>query len=188
MKITTTIKSIVTGVALCSVLVLAAPLAMAEKDYTTTQNLEIPKASEIDTAFADTLSANTADLDSALVAESEPFQHGKATFYAKSWHGRRTSSGERLDNTGYQCAHRTLPFGTLIKVTNKKNGKSCIVKVVDRGPFGKGKVIDLTYQAARDLGMLMHGVVPVSLEKVHPEANVENGQIASSRTSNPDTY
>ncbi len=104
-------------------------------------------------------------------------EHGKATFYGKKWHGRRTSSGERLDNYAYQCAHKTLPFGTLVKVTNKKNGKSCVVKVVDRGPFGRGMVIDLTHQAARHIGMLRDGVVSVSLETLHPDTKVENGEI-----------
>jgi len=94
------------------------------------------------------------------------FQTGKATHYGRSWNGRRTSSGERLDMDGYQCAHRTLPFGTLVRVTNTKTGKSCIVKVVDRGPFGKGKVIDLTIAPTKKIGMWGHGVAPVTLEIV----------------------
>lgn len=117
-----------------------------------------------DSINGDSIVANTTDKHQEV--KITPYEQGKATYYGRKWHGRKGSSGERLDMNGYQCAHKTLPFGTLVKVTNKNNGKSCIVKVIDRGPFGKGKVIDLTYQAASDLDMISAGVVPVKLEIV----------------------
>ncbi len=110
--------------------------------------------------------------DSVIVASdtvaAEPviYQRGKATYYGRKWHGRRTSSGKKLNINGYQCAHRTLPFGTKVRVTNTTNGKSCIVEVVDRGPHGRGLIIDLTNKAAEDIGMLRQGTAMVTLEIV----------------------
>lgn len=91
---------------------------------------------------------------------------GQATYYGAKSHGRKTASGETFNKDAMVCAHRTLPFGTRVKVTNKKNGKSVVVRVIDRGPFGKGRVIDLSPAAARQLDMLRAGVVPVHLEVV----------------------
>ena len=90
--------------------------------------------------------------------------HGKASYYASKFHGRRTASGEVFNNGAMVCAHRTLPFGTKVKVTNKRNGKSVVVRVVDRGPYSHGRVIDLSQAAARQLGMMSSGVASVHLE------------------------
>ena len=90
---------------------------------------------------------------------------GTASYYANRFHGRRTSSGSTYDKNGYTCAHRTLPFGTMLKVTNLSNDKSTVVMVTDRGPFGH-RLIDLSYAAARDIGMLSSGVTRVRIEKV----------------------
>ena len=73
------------------------------------------------------------------------------------------ASGERYDKNGLFCAHKKLPFGTKIRVVNKKNGKEVIVVVKDRGPFAKGRIIDLSNKAAEVIGMLSAGVVPVEL-------------------------
>ena len=91
---------------------------------------------------------------------------GQATYYGSRSHGRKTASGETFNKNEMVCAHRTLPFGTRVRVTNKKNGRSVVVRVIDRGPFGKGKVIDLSPAAARQLDMIKAGVVPVHLEVV----------------------
>lgn len=91
-------------------------------------------------------------------------QKGKATYYSKRATGSRTSSGLKLHHDSLTCAHRTYPFGTKLKVTNLTNKKYVIVTVTDRGPYGKGKIIDLTYRAAKEIGMLSHGVVPVEVE------------------------
>ena len=77
----------------------------------------------------------------ALCAQS---QSGKATFYAKRATGARTANGERLHHDSMTCAHRTFPFGTLLQVMNPKNGKSVVVRVNDRGPFVRGRIIDLS--------------------------------------------
>lgn len=94
---------------------------------------------------------------------------GQASYYANHFHGRRTSSGSIYDKNGYTCAHRTLPFGTMLKVTNLRNNKSTIVKVTDRGPFTQRRIIDLSYAAARDIGLVGVGVTRVRIEKVTSE-------------------
>ena len=92
-------------------------------------------------------------------------QKGKASYYSKKATGARTASGERLHHDSMTCAHRTYPFGTLLKVTNPNNGSSVVVRVTDRGPFGHGRIIDLSYGAAKELGMLACGVATVIVEK-----------------------
>ena len=85
-------------------------------------------------------------------------QKGKATYYSRRATGARTASGERLHHDSLTCAHRTHPFGTLLKVTNPSNGKDVIVKVTDRGPFARGRIIDLSWGAAKQLGILAQGL------------------------------
>lgn len=91
---------------------------------------------------------------------------GKASYYGNKFHGRRTSDGSRYHKDSLTCAHRTLPFGTLIKVRNQKNGREVVVKVTDRGPFGPGRIVDLSMAAAREIGMVQQGVVPVEVTRV----------------------
>ncbi len=78
---------------------------------------------------------------------------GKASYYANSLHGRRTASGQKYNRNKLTAAHRTLPLGTRLKVTNKQNGKWVIVVVNDRGPYSKKYILDLSYRAAKHLGM-----------------------------------
>ncbi|OZI09641.1 septal ring lytic transglycosylase RlpA family lipoprotein [Siphonobacter sp. BAB-5385] len=89
---------------------------------------------------------------------------GRATYYGKQYFGRITASGERLKNG--TCAHKTLPFGSMVEVTNLKNGRKTIVRVIDRGPFGKNRDIDLSFDAAKKLGMTQAGVAQVNLRVV----------------------
>ena len=95
-------------------------------------------------------------------------QKGKASYYSKKFHGRKTASGERLHPDSLTCAHRTYPFGTQLKVTNPANGKSVIVRVTDRGPYVKGRIIDLSARAAREIGIIAQGIAPVIVERYHP--------------------
>lgn len=87
---------------------------------------------------------------------------GMAAYYSHS--GRRLADGGRFDPTSLTCAHRTLPFGTRVRVTDPKTGRSVIVTVNDRGPFNKGRVIDVSLAAARVLGMIGRGVIYVQAE------------------------
>lgn len=90
---------------------------------------------------------------------------GTASYYAAKFDGRRTASGERFDNAAMTAAHRTLPFGTLVRVTNVANGKSVIVRINDRGPFSAGRMIDVSRAAASELGLVArgHGMVELAV-------------------------
>ena len=98
-------------------------------------------------------------------------QSGKASFYSKRATGSRTANGERLHHDSLTCAHRKYPFGTLLRVTNVINGKQVVVRVNDRGPYRKGRIIDLSWGAAKAIGMISQGIVPVTVEKLN-ETNI----------------
>jgi rare lipoprotein A len=89
---------------------------------------------------------------------------GECSYYTDKWHGRKTSSGEKYDRYLFTAAHRTLPFNTLVKVTNIKNDRSCVVRIIDRGPYIKGRILDLSGAAARELGMMTDGVIFARIE------------------------
>ncbi len=97
-------------------------------------------------------------------------QHGKASYYSKRATGARAASGQRIHHDSLTCAHRYYPFGTLLKVTNMGNNKSVVVKVIDRGPYGRGRIIDLSWAAAKEIGMISQGVASVKVELIdnHP--------------------
>ncbi|MCX8995722.1 septal ring lytic transglycosylase RlpA family protein [Rhizobiaceae bacterium BDR2-2] len=112
------------------------------------------------------LAAASAVLLSAFVTSSEastPQNCGGASWYALT---SRTASGERMNAAHLTAAHRSLKFGTKVKVTNRKNGKSVIVRINDRGPFIKGRVIDLSKAAAHQIGMVQSGVAHVCFQSV----------------------
>ncbi|MBK7868213.1 MAG: septal ring lytic transglycosylase RlpA family protein [Ignavibacteriales bacterium] len=89
---------------------------------------------------------------------------GKATYYADKFQNQKTASGEAYKKNKFTAAHKDLPFNTLVKVTNLKNGLSVVVKINDRGPFGNDREIDLSYIAAKSIGMINDGVVQVQID------------------------
>ncbi len=91
---------------------------------------------------------------------------GNASFYGKEFAGKKTANGERFDPSAMTMAHRTLPFGEWVRVTNQNNKKSVVVRINDRGPFTKGRVADLSKAAASQLGITHRGVAPVHINKV----------------------
>nr|MBC7613987.1 septal ring lytic transglycosylase RlpA family protein [Pseudopedobacter sp.] len=95
-------------------------------------------------------------------------QRGKASYYGNEFNGRKTASGEKFRNSKLTAAHKTLPFGTKVKVTNLSNGKSVKVKINDRGPFVAGRIIDLSKKAARRIGMIKEGVGNVEIKYKKP--------------------
>lgn len=95
-------------------------------------------------------------------------QEGDASWYGRKFHGRRTSNGEVYDMYGMTAAHKTLPIPSYVRVTNKNNGHSVVVRVNDRGPFHSGRIIDLTYTAASKLGFVNQGTAPVTVEVITP--------------------
>lgn len=93
-------------------------------------------------------------------------QVGLATYYGKEFNGKRTANGEKYDPHKLTAAHRTLPFGTKVRVTRLDNRKSVVVRINDRGPFVRGRIIDLSWAAAKELDMVSKGVVKVRIEIV----------------------
>jgi rare lipoprotein A len=91
---------------------------------------------------------------------------GLASYYGARFHGRRTASGERYDMHDLTAAHPVLEFGSRVEVTNLKNGRTVRVRINDRGPFRRGRIIDLSYAAAKRIGMLARGVVRVRVRRV----------------------
>jgi rare lipoprotein A len=98
---------------------------------------------------------------------SQSREQGKASFYAKKLSGRKTASGERLHPDSLTCAHRTYPFGTRLKVSNPANGRSVVVRVTDRGPYVRGRIIDLSWRAAKELGIIAQGVATVVVQRAN---------------------
>lgn len=127
--------------------------------------------------------------NSALVIDSlhtqeppgtPPGERMVASYYSGKFHGRKTASGERFDQHALTCAHKTLPFQTILKVTNPKNGKTVTVRVNDRGPFTRGRDVDLSYAAAKEIGMIQAGVIPVEVVIIPPDETTAES-VASSK-------
>ena len=101
-----------------------------------------------------------------LIPCNAPASSGLASYYGGAFHGRKTASGTRFNQHGLTAAHKTLPFGTKVKVTNLLNSKNVNVTITDRGPFRKGRVIDLSKGAAKKIGMLSAGLASVKIEVI----------------------
>ena len=97
----------------------------------------------------------------------EPAGQGQASYYGAELAGNRTASGERFDPGALTAAHRSLPIGTMVRVTNMANGRSVIVRVNDRGPFARSRIIDVSLAAAREIEMVRSGSARVRLDLVH---------------------
>jgi len=106
-----------------------------------------------------TLKMSLALILSSVAICSVRAESGMAAFYS----GGRTASGEITGPAGLTAAHRTLPFGTRVLVTNVRNGKTVVVRIIDRGPYGRGRIIDVSRAAARELDMIESGTARVSL-------------------------
>src|SRR3954466_3401849 len=101
---------------------------------------------------------------SAAAEETQPIQTGAASWYGPGFHGKRTANGERFNTNALTAAHKTLPFGTQLRVTNERTGRSVVVRINDRDPYARGRVIDLSKTAADAVGIL--GVGTVTLAKL----------------------
>jgi rare lipoprotein A len=111
--------------------------------------------------------------DTSSLANAKPITAGpdvsRASWYGRGFHGRKTASGERYDMHALTAAHRTLPLASWVRVTNEANQKTVVVKINDRGPYARGRVIDLSYAAAAVLGMRGAGVGKVKIEGLTPQ-------------------
>ncbi len=129
-----------TTLKLCQILLLSIVLSACSQSATDSKTTQMPEYS-------------------FLKRES-----GRASFYADKYQGRPTASGELFDQSARTAAHRTLPFGTWLKVINRKNGKSVMVRVNDRGPYIKGRIIDLSKSAFEAIANKRSGVINVTIE------------------------
>ncbi|WP_276358910.1 septal ring lytic transglycosylase RlpA family protein [Daejeonella sp. H1SJ63] len=116
----------------------------------------------------DSIQINTIQTDS-IQTDSIRIVRGKATYYASKFHGRRTTSGEIFSNNKMTAAHLTLPFGTMVRVTNIDNGRTIDVRVNDRGPHNKSFIIDISQAAAKEIGIYSRGVGNVEIRYILPK-------------------
>ncbi len=108
----------------------------------------------------------TGSISQPNIEAGNAFQRGTASWYGPGFHGRKTASGERFNSYDMTAAHRSLPFGTRLKVTNETNGRSVVVRVNDRGPFAHRRIIDLAKGPAQALGLTNAGTAYVSLQRL----------------------
>lgn len=158
------LRSLATAVAMALPATASAP-AFAEDDFSThfaavrAPAAFVPAADAVDVTAIDPASQPAATAGTGIGG-------GVASYYADKFNGRRTASGEAFNNGAMTAAHRTLPFGTRLRVTNPANGKSVVVRVNDRGPFHGARVLDLSKSAASQLGLVQRGSGRVELARL----------------------
>ncbi len=151
------------------------------------------KQANFDSALATLPATDTDDAKRASLADAKPIdaadvsdfrQTGRASWYGRAFHGKRTANGERFDMNELTAAHRTLPLSSYVKVINQSNGKSVIVKINDRGPFARGRVLDLSYAAAKVIGVVKAGTARVKIVGLSPEqARIARDETVASNTN-----
>lgn len=140
----------------------------SEKSSKSAKSSKSSKSSKKDQQVSES-STDSRDIWLKRAQESEVFT-GKASWYGRDFHGGSTASGLNYDMYTFTAAHRTLPMGTVVRVTDQENGKSVMVCVTDRGPFVRGRIIDLSFAAAQQLDLSRRGVGKVELEVVSDES------------------
>ncbi|MEQ5786357.1 septal ring lytic transglycosylase RlpA family protein [Erythrobacter sp. NFXS35] len=154
-------------IGLIAVAIGLTPLA-ASMATTPTENALSLEAAATATELMPLTQAHEPEAAEALIDQpvTTSLGSGSASYYASKFHGRRTASGEAFDNGAMTAAHRTLPFGSLVRVTNPATGESVTVRINDRGPFSRGRVIDVSRAAAEELGLVASGHADVELELI----------------------
>jgi rare lipoprotein A len=154
--------------------ILAAALCLAANvGAATVPNHQQPQAKASANPVAPKAAPKTPKSQKTAKTEQKPYQVGSASWYGKQFHGKTTASGEDFDMFEFTAAHRKLPLGTFVKVTNLKNGKWIIVRVNDRGPYVGDRIMDLSYSAARMLNF-RDGVERVRIDLIQPEHVASN--------------
>ncbi|RMH76875.1 MAG: septal ring lytic transglycosylase RlpA family protein [Calditrichaeota bacterium] len=145
----------------------ASPAASSDTGATGAAAPASAKPAPVSPKVSQSTTASSLPPKPRLPAASDVFlreEYGKASYYGGKFHGRRTASGEIYDQNQLTAAHPTLPFGTVCRVTNLANGRQVIVRINDRGPFIKGRILDLSYRAAQMLDAIGAGVIEVRVE------------------------
>ncbi len=168
-------RTLVVGVAIGGVagatLHAEEPLAPSAAELVNTE-LAFEGAADFDAAFAVLPEASTevsvqpgaVDITAIEPASATPLGSGVASYYGKRFHGRLTASGVAFDMHAMTAAHKTLPFGSRVRVTNPRTGQSVVVEINDRGPYARGRVLDVSRAAAEQLGLIGPGHARVELE------------------------
>lgn len=146
----------------------AAGIVVSENTPVPTDSVEM-EASRVDSSLTvddGTVGSEPARLHDETMSTDRYIGEGEASFYGHKFAGRPTASGEVFDPTDLTAAHRTLPFGTQVRVTNMANGRSVVVRVNDRGPYAADRLIDLSRAAAMQIGMVQAGTANVRLELI----------------------
>src|SRR5215210_7484211 len=143
-----------------------------------------PMTTHFSLAVAAAVLACTLGITSASAEDAKPLQKGVASWYGPGFHGKKTANGERFNTNALTAAHKTLPFGTQLRVTNERTGKSVVVRINDRGPYAHGRVIDLSKAAAEAVGISGVGkVTPAKFDGVWSVSLVADGGLCGSGTS-----
>lgn len=153
------------GHVLLAVLATIAPTSAGQAQQANEAAGTMAANGAVATAFVEIAPAAPAAAPAAE-ASARLIGSGPASYYSNELAGARTASGEAFDPQELTAAHRTLPFGSLVRVTNQSNGRSVVVRINDRGPFSRGRLIDVSYAAADSIGMVRSGHANVTLELV----------------------
>jgi rare lipoprotein A len=167
MLIGTGLATLLAGGTVVSVASLADTTPATVEVATTTVNVD-----SLYTALA--VDENVADTSTSIELEPQRKLNGHASWYGPGFHGRKTANGERFDQNEMTAAHKTLPFGSLVRVIDEKTGKSLLVRINDRGPYVRGRLLDLSEAAARRLGIKGRGTGDVRLEVHTPKECAPN--------------
>ena len=119
-----------------------------------------------------------------VVMTAQDDQYGQASYYSDAYHGKKTASGAKYDKNKMTCAHNDYAYGTMLKVTHLENKKSVVVKVIDRGPYIKGRIVDLSRAAAAKIGLIQDGIAQVKVELVKTKSE----ELTSKGNKTPDEY
>ncbi len=160
--------SLLTAIFVLQGCALSNPFVPSGEEYRHTSYKSVQQPIKSDIMYKATMrpySVNGTRYIPSTVRIGEKFT-GVASWYGPNFHGLQTSNGEYYDMYTYTAAHKTLPINTMVKVTNLKNGLSTVVRINDRGPFVKDRIIDLSYIAAKEIGVLKHGTAKVELEVI----------------------
>ena len=148
----------------------------ASTNYTSIQSgiSAVPVLEEVISPFQmdrDSLGSPDAATELKELGKLFMITEGTASYYADRFHGRLTANGERFNMHELTAAHKSLPFGSMVRVTNLSNGKMVLVRINDRGPYIKGRIIDLSLEAAKEIDLLQKGVTKVRIEVYEGESN-----------------
>jgi rare lipoprotein A len=161
---------------------LAVVLAIASLGAGAASGPSSLEAAEVTAPLASTTSGHNTQKSNSLKLKAKAYQVGTASWYGEQFQGKQTASGEPYDMRDFTAAHPSLPLGTFVKVTNLRNGKVVVVRINDRGPVVDGRIIDVSYNAARALGFKDRGLQRVRLDLSQASSRTKTGYMSTPAT------